>query len=60
MKRSWTHRFIRVMACVAAGGTLLQTSCSVQLQNALVSTFADFLSQYLAALLQQLIPTASA
>ncbi len=60
MKRSWMHRFVRMVAWVAAGGALLQTSCTLQLQDALVSTFADFLSQYLAALLQQLIPTTTA
>ena len=58
MSQKCMRRFIRTVAWVAAGGTLLATSsCSLAVQDAVVGAFANFVSEYLAAILQRLVPS---
>jgi hypothetical protein len=57
-KRSWMSRVARLIAWLALGGAVLQTSCSLTLQDAIVSAFAQFVSNYVAAILERFVPTA--
>jgi hypothetical protein len=60
MMNKMTSRVIRVVAWVVAGGIVLQASCGVTIENAIVNATASFIGNYLSALLAQYLPTASA
>jgi hypothetical protein len=56
--RTWVRRVARVIAWASVGGALLQTSCSLAVEDAIVSSFASFLGDYISAILQRFIPAA--
>ncbi len=56
--RSWTRRLMRVLAWMCVGGMVIQSSCSVTMQDAIYSAVAQFLQDYISSILQQYVPTA--
>jgi hypothetical protein len=52
----WMRRLMRALAWVCVGGMVIQASCSLTLQNAVYSAVAQFLSDYISAILQQYVP----
>ena len=56
--RNWMRRLMRALAWVCVGGMVIQSSCSVTMQDALYSAVAQFLNDYISSILQQYVPTA--
>jgi len=52
------RRLMRALAWACVGGMLIQSSCSLTVQNAVYSALAQFISNYISAILQQYVPTA--
>lgn len=52
------RRLARLIAWLSVGGALLQSSCSLAVQDAIISSFASFLGDYISALLQRFVPQA--
>jgi hypothetical protein len=50
------RRLMRALAWMCVGGMVIQASCSLTLQNAVYSAVAQFLSDYISAILQQYVP----
>jgi hypothetical protein len=49
---------MRVLAWMCVGGMVIQSSCSVTMQDAIYSAVAQFLQDYISSILQQYVPTA--
>jgi hypothetical protein len=58
MMNKKTSRVIRVVAWMVAGGIVLQASCGLAIQDAVVSAAANFIGDYIAAILARYLPTA--
>jgi len=56
--QKWMRRLMRALAWACVGGMLIQSSCSLTVQNAVYSALAQFISNYISAILQQYVPTA--
>ncbi len=52
------RRLVRALAWLSIGGMVIQSSCSLTMQNAVYSAVAQFLSDYISAILQRYVPTA--
>jgi hypothetical protein len=58
--RKRTSRTLRLAAWMIAGGIVLQTSCEVAMQDAIVKAGANFVGDYIAAMLARFLPASAA